>query len=126
MLSEESRAYGFTIGFWGSGTALIQALGMPSLVDVLLYGSGAVTGFGVLALISFGGATQRIDVEKDESEYLALASLHYIAALTPILLSAALARVLPGEMAFFVGGLSVSLLYNLLSLLEEDISEFLS
>lgn len=124
MLAGESRAYGFTIGFWGSGAVLINTFGTPGVFRALIYGLGAVTGFGILAMNSFGGATQ--EVEKKESEYLALATVHYLASLAPIAIAGVLAKFLTAMPAFFIGGLSVSMTYNLLAMLEEDISEFIS
>lgn len=122
ILAGESRAYGFTISFWGSGAVLISNFGVPGVLGALMYGLGAVTGFGILALYSFGAEKE---VKKTNSQYLALASVHYLASLAPILVAGLLARYLTSVPAFFVGGLSVSLLYNLLALLEEDISEVL-
>ncbi|MFB6115812.1 MAG: hypothetical protein ABEK04_06030 [Candidatus Nanohalobium sp.] len=124
MLAGESRAYGFTIGFWGSGVVLINTFGVPGVFRALIYGLGAVTGFGILAINSFGGITK--EVEKKDSEYLALGTTHYLASLAPIAIAGVLARYLTAVPAFFVGGLSVSLTYNLLALLEEDLSELLN
>lgn len=122
MLAGESRAYGFTIGFWGSGAVLIHNFGVPGVLNAAMYGLGAVTGFAVLALSIFGANSE---VKRAESNYLSLASIHYLASLAPILISGLLARVLPASLAFFAGGLCVSLVYNLLSLFEEEISELL-
>ncbi|MFB6174415.1 MAG: hypothetical protein ABEJ87_00370 [Candidatus Nanohalobium sp.] len=124
MLAGESRAYGFTIGFWGTGAVLVNAFGAPNMFHALSYGLGAVLGFGVLAVASFGGARQ--EVKKNESEYLALATVHYMASLAPIVFAGLLAHTFSAYPAFFLGGLGVSLLYNLLSLLEEDISELVT
>lgn len=123
MLAGESRAYGFTIGFWGSGAVLIHNFGVPGVFNAMMYGLGAVTGFGVLALTIFGPTSQ---VKRADSQYLSLASIHYLASLAPMLVAGLLARTLPAAPAFFIGGLSVSLVYNLLSLFEEEISEFLA
>lgn len=124
ILAGESRAYGFTIGFWGSGAVLINTFGVPNTFQALMYGLGAVTGFGLLALMSFDGATS--EVEKTEVQLKVLSTIHYIASLAPILVAGLISKNLDVLPAFFVGGLSVSLTYNLLALLEEDISEFLS
>lgn len=124
MLAEESRAYGFTIGFWGSGAVMINSFGTPDVGLALLYGLGAVTGFGILAVNSFGGVTE--EVEKEDSTYMALGTVHYLASLVPIILAGFIAQNLNPVSGFFLGGLSVSLVYNLLALLEEDISEILS
>lgn len=123
MLAGESRAYGFTIGFWGSGAVLVHNFGVPGVFNALMYGLGAVTGFGLLAISIFGPTNE---VERADSHYLSLASIHYLASLAPILIAGLLARALPATPAFFVGGLSVSLVYNLLSLFEEEISELLA
>lgn len=124
MLAEESRAYGFTISFWGSGAVLVNSFGTPDTVLALMYGLGAVTGFGILAVNSFGGVTE--EVEREDSTYMALGTIHYLASLVPIVIAGFIASHLNAFSAFFIGGLSVSLIYNLLALLEEDISEILS
>ncbi|AOV94421.1 hypothetical protein AQV86_00675 [Nanohaloarchaea archaeon SG9] len=123
MLAEESRAYGFTISFWGSGAVLINTFGIPNTPLALMYGLGAVTGFGILAVNSFGGVTT--EVQEEKSNYMALGTIHYLASLLPIIIAGFIARHLNASSAFFIGGLSVSLLYNILALLEEDISELL-
>lgn len=124
MLAGESRAYGFTIGFWGSGAVLINNFGAPNTFQALMYGLGAVTGFGLLALMSFDGVTS--EVKKTETKLKVLSTVHYIASLAPILIAGLISNHLNALPAFFVGGLSVSLTYNLLALLEEDLSETLS
>lgn len=124
MLAGESKAYGFTIAFWGTGAVLASNFGLPDMLQALSYGLGAVTGFGLLTLLVFGGADSK--VKKTESKYMALATIHYLASLGPILVAGAVARFLPAYPAFFIGGLSISLTYNLLTLLEENISEFIT
>ena len=123
MLAGESRAYGFTISFWGSGAILVNQFGAPGLELALMYGIGGITGFGILALGSFGGVTK--EVEDEGSNYLALGTIHYLASLLPIVATSFIANNLEAVPAFFLGGLSVSLMYNLLALVEEDLSEAL-
>lgn len=124
MLAGESRAYGFTISFWGSGAVLINSFGAPNTIQALMYGLGAVTGFGLLTLLSFDGATS--EVKKTEVQLKVLSTIHYLASLAPIIIAGIISKNLTVLPAFFVGGISVSLTYNILALLEEDISEALS
>jgi hypothetical protein len=125
LLVEEAFAYGFTIAFWGSGILLIDAFGLPGTRGVFAYAAGAVSGFGVLAVASFGGAIQ--PVEPDSSpQYLVLAAVHYLAAFLPIaathLLVAADLGALP---TLFLAGGAVAVLYNLTVALEEAVAEAL-
>lgn len=123
LLAGESRAYGFTIAFWGSGAMLINAHGVPGIERALLYGLGAVTGFGVLAVAAFGKTGKKVDYENPE--YIVLGMIHYIAALIPIYLSYLInsSALTPGW-KFFLSGMVVSTVYNILAVLEEDIVEF--
>lgn len=123
MLIDESRAYGFTIAFWGAGVVLIEAFGVPDMLEALTYGFGAVVGFGLLALTTFDKPTRTVD--RENPKYPILATIHYLASLLPILIAGGLVELLPPLPAFFIAGMTVSIMYNLLSLLEEDISELL-
>jgi hypothetical protein len=124
MLAGESRAYGFTIAFWGSGALLINQFGAPGLLNVLSYGFGAVLGFGVLALSLLRG--DRESASGDQT-LLALSTVHYLSALAPIIFThLAIQTGLPVEVKFLLGGMAVSLLYNLLSVIEKDIAELFS
>ncbi len=120
-LAKESRAYGFTIAFWGSGAMLIGAHGVPNLIEALLYGSGAVIGFGILTLIAYRGESLK-SVEYERSDMVTLGMIHYVASLAPLIASYYLARLDPYP-AFLVTGIATSLLYNLGMLVEEAIDE---
>jgi hypothetical protein len=123
LLAGESRAYGFTIAFWGSGAMLINTHGVPGIERALLYGLGAVTGFGILAIAAFGNSGKKVEYENPG--YIVLGMVHYIAALIPIYLSYMinLASLTPAW-KFFLSGMAVSTVYNILAVLEEDIVEF--
>ncbi len=120
ILVGESRAYGFTIAFWGSGMLLVNYLGTPTVVEVLLYGLGAVMGFGLLSILAFRTALG--NPEYSDGDFLVLSMVHYLAALAPVIVSYGIIQLWPGY-AFFLSGASVSLFYNLLMLTEERISE---
>lgn len=119
-LEKESRAYGFTIAFWGSGAILIGEHGLPSLIEALSYGSGAVLGFGLLTLVAYQRAFGRPEHENDK--VMILGMVHYIAALLPIVLAAYFAQ-LTSPWSFLFTGASASIAYNLGMLVEEALSE---
>jgi hypothetical protein len=119
MLAQESRAYGFTLAFWGSGALLIDNFGMPLLNEILLYTGGAIAGFGFLTLLAFRQAFST--VENEETQYLVFSMVHFLSALAPILITSYLVQ-LRAAYAFFLAGLSVSVVYNLMMLVEDRLS----
>lgn len=119
-LAWESRAYGFTIAFWGSGALLIKEFGLPTLLEALSYGGGAIIGFFLLTLYAYHGALK--PVEYEEPQHLILSMVHYLAALFPII-ATFYATGLDSPYAFIVAGMSVSIIYNLGMMAEESLSE---
>ncbi|MFB6158142.1 MAG: hypothetical protein ABEJ95_00600 [Candidatus Nanohalobium sp.] len=119
-LAKESRAYGFTIAFWGSGAMLISESGLPGLFEALSYGGGAVVGFGALTILAYRRTLSPVDFE--ESQVMILGMVHYFAALFPVILSYYLAG-LPSPWSFLSAGFAASTVYNLGMLAEEALSE---
>ena len=119
-LEKESRAYGFTIAFWGSGAMLIAEQGLPNLLEALSYGGGAVLGFGLLTLVAYRRALDQPQVE--DERVMILGMVHYIAALLPIILAAYFAKMV-SPWSFLLAGASASISYNLGMLVEEALSE---
>ena len=119
-LANESRAYGFTIAFWGSGAILVAEHGLPSLTEALSYGGGAVIGFGLLTLLAYHRALGEPDYQ--ENKIAILGMVHYLSALLPILLAAYFAKI-GSPWSFGLTGLSTSVAYNFGMLVEEALSE---
>lgn len=119
-LASESRAYGFTIAFWGSGALLIKAHDLPTALEIFSYGAGAILGFGILTWWAYKRTFGVIEYE--ESDILALSMMHYIGALLPIGLTYYLAQ-LPSPYAFLLSGAVVSIGYNFGMMVEEELSE---
>lgn len=120
VMAEESKAYGFTIAFWGSGIMLVEYLGIPDLTKALLFGMGAVIGFGILALFAFKGERQ---AETEEENLLVFSTVHYLSALVPIAITYLIANSINGGYAFFLAGMNVSILYNLLMVVERKLAD---
>jgi hypothetical protein len=123
LLIGEAHAYGFTIAFWGAGIQIIRAFGMLDIWTILTYGSGAVTGFGILIIASVGAAVS--EVEYGNPRYVVLGTLHYAAALGPIAATHVILELsgLSKLVSVFLAGMVVSILYNGLAALEETFSE---
>ena len=120
MLAGESRAYGFTIAFWGSGALLMNQFGAPNIFMALSFGFGAVLGFGILTLSAFSDGR----AESSDEAMLVLSTVHYLSALIPMTVTHGLTNLnLQAEPTFLLAGMSVSMLYNLLALLEDDIAQ---
>jgi len=119
-LARESRAYGFTIGFWGSGAMILNQLGIPSALEILAFGFGSVLGFGLLTLYVYKDALK--PVTHQDVQIIALSMVHYIAALVPIIAAYYLSN-LPGLWAFLTAGMAVSIGYNLGMFLEQILAE---
>jgi len=125
LLVEESFAYGFTIAFWGSGMVLVNEYGFLDVVGVLGYVTGTVTGFGLLALLTFGGAVNAVEFGSSP-RYFVLSGIHYIAGAVPIVSTYLLVESVPNEtVAVFLSGVCVAVLYNASAALEEVVSETL-
>lgn len=123
MLAGESRAYGFTIAFWGSGALLINEFGAPDITLALSYGFGAVLGFGLLALATFRSR----NAESSDQALLVLSTMHYLSALMPMVFThLAIQQGLSTELTFLIAGMSVSVLYNLLAVIEEDVARIVN
>jgi len=124
-LAGESRAYGFTLAFWGSGALLLKAFGTPSLLEVMLYTSGAIVGFALVTLLAFREPFQTVQRE-EETEYMVFSMVHFISSLAPILITYGLTVLSSHPVIFFLSGASVSMNYNLLMIIEKEFIEQVS
>jgi len=124
ILVGESKAYGFTIGFWSSGMVLVMMDSMNDFLNVFSFGLGAVIGFGILSLVAFRGVLKTATVE--QNEFMVLSTVHYFAALVPMVLTYLILSYVPGNTGLLLAGISVSLSYNLLILVQETIAEKIS
>jgi len=123
LIVEESFAYGFTIAFWGSGLLLINEFGLLHTLGIVEYASGAITGFGVLAVATFGGAVDTVDVDEFPS-YFILAGIHYLSGLVPIAITHGLLVLALGKaVTLFLTGMAVSISYNVFATFEEVLSK---
>lgn len=119
-LARESRAYGFTIAFWGSGAMILNQLGVPTALEIITFGIGSVLGFGLLTLYVYRDALN--PVKDEDVKIVALSMIHYIAAVIPIVGAYFLAS-LPGLWAYLTTGMLTSIGYNFGMVIEERLAE---
>jgi hypothetical protein len=100
---------------------LIAENGLPTLVEALSYGGGAVLGFGLLTVLAYHRALG--EPTHDEDKIMILGMVHYFSALLPIIMAAYLAKVNPSWISFGLTGITTSVGYNLGMLVEEALSE---
>jgi hypothetical protein len=100
---------------------LISQSGVPGLVEALLYGIGAITGFGLLSLYVYRSAFVSARVE-EKTELVVLSMVHYVGALIPVAAAYYIADI-RSPYNFALAGLLTSVLYNLGMVAEELLSE---
>lgn len=122
-LTDESKAYGYTLVIWGSGTLLIKQFGLPGFPLVMAFVAGALTGFAILAFVAYQGMFRGI-VNKHDDRLIVASMIHYIAALGTVGLSMLL-HVTNPLTAFFLVGVNASVMYNVLLLVETAFGEHL-
>lgn len=123
LLIDEAFAYGFTIAFWGSGLLLVKTYGLLNLGGILAYAGGAITGFGLLAVATFGSPVETVETDTSP-EFLVLGAIHYLAAFVPIVLTHYLLLAPFGRVVTLaLVGANVSVSYNAAAALEEVVSE---
>lgn len=121
-LTDTSKAYGYTLCVWGSGAVLISEYTFPTTMEVLLYVTGAVLGFGVLATIVYGTLFRNVEDIKDQ-DVLAATMIHLIAAPVTVIGAFYIAQHLPQTWGFLVAGINATASYNILLLIESVIYE---
>lgn len=115
-LTDESKAYGYTLCIWGSGALLIEAFGLPNFLEAMSYVAGAVTGFALLAVIAYQGVFVNVSNEK-EDQLIVGSMIHYLAAIGTVGLSILL-HMDWAVLSFFLVGLNASVLYNIFLMVE--------
>lgn len=120
-LTDESKAYGYTLCIWGSGAVLINQFNLPTPEIVLTYVFGAVLGFGLLASAVYHGVL--VEVKRNSEQKMIVASMiHFLAALGTVWIATLLTRLDTPRAAFFLAGMNATVTYNILMLAEVFLS----
>lgn len=120
-LAQESRAYGFTLAFWGAGALLIGEFGVPNFTEVMLYVTGALIGFGAVSILAYRDAFGTVSTGGENEEYLVLSMVHFFASIAPVAITGFFLLNLEPVYAFAISGFIVTSVYNLSMPLEDKI-----
>ena len=112
VVSMSIAPYGYTLTIWTSGAVLTHARGVPSTVDAFLFMLGAVTGFALLGVISFGHLLARVRV--DPVQPALWGGLHLLPIATAIGAATLIAHQLENIAAWPVGGFAATVIYLVL------------
>lgn len=125
-LTEESKAYGYTLCVWGSGAILLNFFAF-TVSNILMYILGGVVGFGILAFMAFKGFFKSVDA-KHADNFIVASMIHILSSFGNVFLSWVLIIIFRGAMAdiwlSLLIGIHVTFSYNILLLLEELLSEY--
>ena len=104
--------YGYTLTVWTSGAVLTHARGIPNTGDALLFLVGAVGGFALVGVASFGRLTARVGI--DAGKPALWAGFHVLSVGVAIGAATAIADLLEDRGAWAIGGFAATLSYLLL------------
>jgi hypothetical protein len=94
--------YGYTLTIWTSGAVLTHARGFPGDVEALSFMVGAIAGFALVGIASFGALTARVRIEAQPAALWA--GFHVVSVGSAIAATTAIAQVLANRGAWPVGG----------------------
>jgi uncharacterized YccA/Bax inhibitor family protein len=108
--------YGYTLTVWTSGAVLTHARGIPNTGDALLFLVGAVGGFALVGVASFGRLTARVEI--DARQPALWAGFHVLSVGVAIGATTAIAHLLEDRGAWAIGGFAATLSYLVLLALQ--------
>jgi spore maturation protein SpmB len=111
MVAASAAPYGYTISIWSSGAVLMRSHGTPRLADVFAFLAGALTGFGLMALLAHGTLIRMEPVDHAPDRVLA-GAMHWLAAGGAVGAAALLAEI-HGWEAWPLGSLAATSIYIL-------------
>jgi hypothetical protein len=101
--------YGYTLTIWTSGAMLTRVLGLPGLLDALLFVIGAVGGLALIGVISFGSLTARVRVAPQPPALWA--GLDLLSVGGAMAAATAIAHLLANGVAWPLGGFAATTSY---------------
>jgi hypothetical protein len=108
--------YGYTLTVWTSGAVLTHARGIPNTGDALLFLVGAVGGFALVGVASFGRLTARVEI--DARQPALWAGFHVLSVGVAIGATTPIAHLLEDRGAWAIGGFAATLSYLVLLALQ--------
>lgn len=116
-IAGESKAYGFTLVIWATGTAAIGQHGYPNELRVLLFVLGALSAFLVTIAAAFPDYKAHFHRREEPPRY-AYGQFHLVSVLLSVGAGWLAMRWAPGALAFYLASLAAVGAYELLLTLE--------
>ncbi len=126
-ITEESIAYGYTLTIWGSGALLLNSF-QTNPLDILLFVTGGVTGFAILALIAFKGFLKEVKMKR-EKDFIVSSMIHILASLGTVVVNYLIitsSSDVGQSLIYFLVGANTTFLYNLVLMAETYLSKDVS
>jgi hypothetical protein len=112
-VAASAAPYGYTLTIWTSGAVLSHTRGIPSAGDALLFLVGAVGAYALIGGLAFGGFSEHLPPEPARS--VIWGGLHFLSVGLAIGAASLVARFVPDEAAWPLGGFAVTGIYLLVS-----------
>jgi hypothetical protein len=110
-VAASAAPYGYTLTIWTSGAVLAHERGIPDALGSVLFGGGALLGFGVVGLVAYGGiGGQPVPAPAPFSVWH---SLHVVGVGVAIGLALAAGELLDHDAAWLLGGFAATVVYLL-------------
>jgi hypothetical protein len=122
-LTSETKAYGYTLTIWSSGSLLSAFYGPPTITEIFLFVFGALTGFGALTALAFRELFTDVEAGGTQ-EVMAASMIHFIATGGTLLLNYLFVSLVgdvgsAGTATFAIVGFLATVEYNAFLLAEE-------
>lgn len=124
-ITDESIAYGYTLAIWGTGALLLTNFSITE-ESILAFVLGGVLGFATLSLVAFKHFIEKVENPKPR-KVIVVSMIHILASFGTVFLNYLFmnetSSLLSSGTIFFIAGFNVSVLYNIMLLLERYVSE---
>jgi len=117
VLSSESKAYGFTLVVWGSGSMLTAERGQPGRSGAIAFVGGLLLGVAAAIVVSFGGPAERLETSQGRRPGAGGIHLASVGAAIGVAWGVA-AIVVQHWVAYLLSGIAAGFVYQLVLGLE--------
>ncbi len=95
--------YGYTLATWSAGAVLMSTHGIPGMLAILTFLAGAISGFGFIGILAFGGVEKHFDEDHGDAP-IVWGSFHLLSVGLAMGVAALVGYLLESFFAWPVGG----------------------
>jgi hypothetical protein len=115
-VASKAEMYGFPLIVWSAGALQSHRFGIPGVLEVLGFASGALVAMTIVVALACGGFKGLLP-ERDSS-IRAFGAVHVVSVLGSVIIGWAVALVARGPLAFFLASCATVLVFEILVSLE--------